>query len=214
MFVIFDCDGVLVDSELIASRELAAYLSDLGRPTTAEECRESFTGLSLKAVADVVRNVWGVVLPDDFIAALRTRDQHAFERDLKAIPGVEKTLDTLDAMDIPYCVASSGTPEKIHHSLTLTRLLERFDGHLFSASQVQHGKPAPDLFLLAARTMGVAPTDCVVIEDSPAGVQGAKAAGMRVLGFTGGAHCGPGYGEKLGAADAVFSDMTDLTRYL
>jgi len=214
MLVIFDCDGVLVDSELIASRELAAYLSDLGRPTSAEQCREAFTGLSLKAVADMVRKDWGVALPDDFVSALRARDQKAFERDLKAIPDIEHTLDALDAMKIRYCVASSGMPEKIHHSLTLTGLLHRFDGHLFSAAQVEHGKPAPDLFLLAARTLGIAPADCWVIEDSPAGVQGAKAAGMRVLGFTGGSHCGPRYAEKLSAADAVFADMRDLLNYL
>jgi beta-phosphoglucomutase-like phosphatase (HAD superfamily) len=120
----------------------------------------------------------------------------------------------LDDLRLAYCVASSGTPEKIRHSLALTGLIDRFDDHLFSASQVQHGKPAPDLFLLAARTMGVAPQDCLVIEDSPAGVAGAKAAGMRVLGFTGGGHCGPGYADKLNDADAVFSDMSNLSVFL
>ena len=210
MFIIFDCDGVLVDSELISSRELAAFLSDLGRPTSAEECRENFTGLSLKSVSDQVRDDWGVRLPDDFITALRIRDQAAFDRDLKAIPGVHKVLDMLDQRGLRYCVASSGSPEKIQHSLMLTNLTERFGDHVFSASNVANGKPAPDLFLWAAQTMDVVPADCVVIEDSPAGVQAAKAAGMRVLGFTGGAHCGEGYGQKLKDADAIFDDMAAL----
>lgn len=210
MFIIFDCDGVLVDSELISSRELAAFLSDLGRPTTAEECRENFTGLSLKSVSDRVREDWGVMLPDDFITALRTRDQAAFDRDLKAIPGIHEVLDMLDHRGLRYCVASSGSPEKIQHSLMLTNLTDRFGGNVFSATNVAHGKPAPDLFLWAAQTMGVSPGDCVVIEDSPAGVQAAKAAGMRVLGFIGGAHCGDGYAQKLKDADVVFDDMAML----
>lgn len=214
MFIIFDCDGVLVDSELISSRELASFLSDLGRPTSAEECRENFTGLSLKSVSDMVREDWGVTLPEDFITALRTRDQAAFDRDLKAIPGIHEALDILDNRGLRYCVASSGSPEKIQHSLMLTNLTDRFGDHVFSATNVAHGKPAPDLFLWAAQTMGAAPADCVVIEDSPAGVQAAKAAGMRVLGFTGGAHCGEGYAQKLKNADVVFDDMAALGELL
>ena len=213
MLIIFDCDGVLVDSEMIASRELAAYLTDLGRPTTGEECRASFTGLSIKTVGEKVR-AWGLAIPDDFEASLRARDFAAFDRDLKIIPGVVSALDALDRLGLRYCVASSGAPEKIRHSLTITRLLERFDGHVFSAAQVANGKPAPDLFLLAAATMGVAPDDCLVIEDSPAGVAGALAAGMRVLGFTGGSHCGPNHAEILKQADAVFDAMAALPELL
>ncbi|MCR4376757.1 MAG: HAD family hydrolase [Rhodospirillales bacterium] len=214
MLIIFDCDGVLVDSEMIASQELAAYLSDLGRPTSGAECREAFTGISIQAVGDKVRHDWGLELPQDFVAALRERDRMAFERDLAAIPGIFAALDDLDQRGLRYCVASSGTPEKIRHSLELTGLIERFDGHLFSASQVARGKPAPDLFLFAAASMNTAPNDCIVIEDSPAGVAGAKAAGMRVLGFTGGGHCGPDYAAKLSAADAVFDDMAALVSLL
>jgi len=214
MLIIFDCDGVLVDSEMIASRELATYLTDLGRPTMGEECREAFTGLSIKAVGEKVRRDWSVDLPRDFVADLRERDRVAFERDLKAIPGVAAVLDELDRLGLRFCVASSGTPEKIRHSLTITNLIARFDGHVFSASQVTHGKPAPDLFLLAAKTMGAAPDDCLVIEDSPAGVQAARAAGMRVLGFAGGAHCGRDYADKLKDTDAVFTDMTALPKLI
>jgi HAD superfamily hydrolase (TIGR01509 family) len=214
MLIIFDCDGVLVDSELIASRELAAYLSDLGRPTTAQECRETFTGLSIKSVGEKVRTVWGLDLPDDFVAALRARDRIAFDRDLQAIPHIAATLDQIDQLGISSCVASSGTPEKIRHSLELTKLLKHFNGKIFSASQVAHGKPAPDLFLLAASTLHWPAEECLVIEDSPAGVAGAKAAGMRVFGFTGGSHCGANYADKLSAADALFDDMTTLVSLL
>lgn len=212
--VIFDCDGVLVDSEMIASRELAAYLSELGRPTTDAECRAAFTGISIQAVGVRARAEWGVDLPEDFVAQLRERDRAAFERDLTAVAGIEGALDALDAKGVRSCVASSGMPEKIRHSLTLTGLIERFDGRLFSAAQVTHGKPAPDLFLLAARTLDVKAGNCVVIEDSAAGVQAGLAAGMRVLGFTGGSHCEPGYEAKLAAAAAVFDDMRALPRLL
>lgn len=208
--VIFDCDGVLVDSELIASRELAAFLTDLGRPTEAAECREQFTGLSIQAVGEKVRAHWGVALPADFVAQLRARDQEAFERDLTAIPGIEAVLDAVSGAGVHMCVASSGTPEKIRHSLELTGLIDRFDGDLFSAAEVEHGKPAPDLFLHACARMNARPETTFVIEDSAAGVAGAKAAGMRVLGFTGGGHCGPGYAAKLSGADAVFADMAEL----
>lgn len=212
--VIFDCDGVLVDSELIASRELAAYLTDLGRPTTDVECRNAFTGISIQSVGDKVRSDWGLDLPQDFVAQLRARDQLAFERHLHAIDGAAHILDTLDATNVRYCVASSGTPEKIRHSLTITKLIERFDANLFSASQVAHGKPAPDLFLFAAQTMGVSPSKCVVIEDSPAGVMAAKRAGMRVIGFTGGSHCDVGYADKLHDADVVAATMDSVSRAL
>lgn len=214
--VIFDCDGVLVDSEMIASRELAAFLTALGRPTDGAECRAIFTGMSLKSVREMVRQAWGFHLPDDFVEQLRARDRAAFERNLKIIPGVIDVLRQLFAARIDYCVASSGTPEKIHHSLTLTGLLDHFDGHLFSASQVTHGKPAPDLFEWAAYEMGAAPEDCLVIEDAAPGVKGAVAAGMEVFGFTGGAHCGPDSANTLlfaGATNA-FNEMSQLPKLL
>jgi len=208
--VIFDCDGVLVDSELIASRELAAYLTDLGRPTTGAECRAAFTGLSIRSVSEKVRAMWGLDLPRDFVAQLRARDEAAFARDLEVIPGVALVLDALERAGVRYCVASSGMPEKIRHSLSITNLIGRFDGNLFSAAEVAHGKPAPDLFLHAADAMGAHAADCVVIEDSPAGVEAARRAGMRVLGFTGGSHCGADYAAKLKDADAQAANMAEL----
>ena len=210
--VIFDCDGVLVDSEMIASRELAAYLTELGRPTSAEQCRAAFTGMSIKSVGEIVRTDWGLHLPDSFVEDLRARDRVAFERDLTAITGVQNVLEQLQAHGILICVASSGTPEKIRHSLTITKLSGYFGERLFSATQVAHGKPAPDLFELAAFEMGAAPENCIVIEDAAPGVQGAVAAGMATLGFTGGSHTGPDSANALlfAGAQGVFSDMADL----
>ncbi|OEJ64064.1 HAD family hydrolase [Magnetovibrio blakemorei] len=214
--VIFDCDGVLVDSEMIASRELALYLSDLGHPTEAAECRQLFTGMSIQSVADKVGTEWGLSVPIDFIEHLRARDRIAFERELKAVAHVEEALEHLHQANIPFCVASSGTPEKIRHSLELTELLPWFDNHLFSATQVAHGKPAPDLFTFAAKRMGVPAGHCLVIEDATPGVQGGVAAGMDVFGFIGASHCTPHSGEALLASGAkcIFEHMADLPALL
>lgn len=214
--VIFDCDGVLVDSEMIASRELAAYLSDLGRPTQATECRQAFTGMSIQSVADKVHTEWGLTVPDDFIDRLRARDRIAFERELKAVAHVEDALAHLRRANVPFCVASSGTPEKIRHSLALTGLLPKFNEHLFSATQVAHGKPAPDLFAFAAARMGVQAEHCLVIEDAAPGVQGGVAAGMDVFGFIGASHCTSQSGEALLASGAcrIFDRMADLPALL
>ena len=209
--VIFDCDGVLVDSEMIASRVLADAVSALGHPLTAADCRARFTGMSLASVfEDLSRHI---TLPEDFTETLRARDRAAFEAELKPVAHV---ADVLDALSVPVCVASSGRMEKIRHSLTLTGLIERFDGHLFSAEQVAHGKPAPDLFLLAAAHMGVAPKNCVVIEDSVAGVKAARAADMAVFGFIGASHCDAGSEGALRQAGAtrIFADMRDLVGLL
>lgn len=212
--VIFDCDGVLVDSEMLASRALAAYLTDLGRPTTDAECRAHFTGISLKSVAEKARTLWDLHLPDDFVGQLRKRDKAIFEAELQPVPGVREALQ---ALTMGMCVASSGTLEKINHSLDITGLAPFFGDRLYSAQQVEHGKPAPDLFQLAHREMG-APELCrtAVIEDSPAGVQGARAAGMWVFGFVGGSHCGPDTAVALKKAGAheVFDDMRNLASLL
>jgi len=214
--VIFDCDGVLVDSEMIASRELAAYLSDLGRPTQAHECRAAFTGMSIKSVGELVQRDWGLDLPDDFVDQLRARDRVAFERDLQAVHGVAELLQRLSHSQTAFCVASSGTPGEIRHSLGITGLITHFGERLFSASQVAHGKPAPDLFELAAYEMGTAPENCVVIEDAAPGVRGGVTAGMEVLGFVGASHAGPETAEALKASGAhiVFSEMSELPKLL
>ena len=214
MLIIFDCDGVLVDSEMIASRVLAAELSRLGYPLTAADARVRFTGKRMRDVISTVEEA-GVPVPEGFLEHLKTRDLEAFRSGLQAIPGIREILKTL-----PHrrCVASSGSFEKMNFTLDHTGLLPFLKPRLFSASQVSHGKPAPDLFLFAAQEMEESPSACVVVEDSIAGVEAGKAAGMRVLGFTGGAHVkdDPHHERRLRAAgaDAVFTKMQDLSTLL
>lgn len=207
--VIFDCDGVLVDSEMIASRVFADHLSKHGYPCTEAESREKFTGWSLTSATAHVEREMGTSLPSDFLATLAVKDKAAFEEHLKPIPGIRETLN---ALDVPFCVASSGEPWKIRNSLRLCNILNFFDDRMFSADQVAHGKPAPDLFLFAADRMNTTAEQCLVVEDSIAGVQAGVAAGMRVLGFAGGAHCGTDHAERLMKCGAhqVFSEMRTL----
>jgi HAD superfamily hydrolase (TIGR01509 family) len=210
MLIIFDCDGVLVDSEPLANQVLAAFLSELGLPHTTEECSANYVGMSIPSLIAKVEHETGKTLPKDFHDELWRRDQIAFADRLQPIRGIAETLEQLNG---PRCVASSSAPVRIMNSLTTTGLIGFFEPYLYSATQVANGKPAPDLFLFAAAEMGVAPNDCVVIEDSVPGVQAGKAAGMRVLGFSGGGHCGPEHNGRLNGAgaDVVFSDMAQLS---
>jgi len=204
--VIFDCDGVLVDSEALACVVHADVLTAHGYAITSAQVHARFLGRSSREARAEVENELGRVLPDAYTAQLKSTIDRVFGEHLTAVPGIAEALARLT---LPVCVASSGTPTRIVSSLTTTGLLERFAPNLFSASQVQNGKPAPDLFLFAAAQMGAAPARCVVIEDSVPGVIGAKAAGMTVLGFHGGAHCGPDTAAALQAAGAhaTFDDM-------
>lgn len=214
MLIIFDCDGVLVDSEPIAARVTGQYLKDLGYPADAEP-HARFVGLSIPRMKAMLEAETGVALPADFEAELLRRDKAAFADQLRPAPGV---AEAIPALREARCVASSGSQDKIRNSLTVTGLLAYFDPYLFSAldPEVENGKPAPDLFVHAAGTMAVPPARCVVIEDAVPGVVAGRAAGMRVLGFTGGGHCGPGHGRKLidAGADTVFDDMTELASIL
>ena len=195
--IIFDCDGVLIDSETIACRADSACLAEIGVALSADEIIERYLGISATAMcADIERRL-GCTLPPDFEEALRLRVAAAFESGLMPMAGVEAMLAALPQR---RCVASSSAPERLRHSLSLTSLLHFFEPHVFSATQVARGKPAPDLFLLAAASMRVAPSACMVIEDSVPGVQAAVAASMRAIGFTGGSHCRPGHAERLRAA--------------
>ena len=208
--VIFDCDGVLVDSEVVAARVLARELAAIGFPLNAEECIARYTGISMRSVIERVEAEWGQRVPADFIVRVRARDADAFRAELRAVPGVREVLPILAHQK---CVASSGSLAKMRLTLTLTGVMPFFaPRHLFSAEMVAHGKPAPDLFLLASERMSILPERCIVIEDSCAGVHAAIAAGMRVLGFAGGSHCAPGYEAMLRDAGAprVFSDMREL----
>ena len=213
MLVIFDCDGVLVDSEVIACRVHADVLTRLGYPIDADGVRQRFVGRSLADATREIEGELGRALPANFEAVLKAATFEAFASSLVAMPHIHVALDAIGG---PVCVASSGTPEKIAHSLVLASLQDRFAPHIFSATRVARGKPFPDLFQFAATAMGKAPANCVVIEDSIAGVTGAVAAGMTVFGFTGGSHCRPGDGESLKTAGAalVFDDMRQLPALL
>jgi HAD superfamily hydrolase (TIGR01509 family) len=208
MLLIFDCDGVLVDSETLSCQVDAELLTECGVPYTAQDVAREFIGVSLKDQIARIEALHGFRLPDDFAERLNRTLFARFETELKPIEGVR---DAILALPYPRCVASSSLPDRIALTLRVTGLSDLFVD-IFSASQVARGKPAPDLFLHAAAQMRVSPAECLVIEDSTAGVQAALAAGMRVIGFSGGGHCGPEHGEKLRQAGAsvVIERMVDL----
>lgn len=183
--IIFDCDGVLIDSEVISAKMLIAELQGYGVEMDMAFVSRNFLGRSYPAVLAEVRARWGIALPDQFEADYRARLLAAFKRDLKLMPGV---MDAIMACRVPYCLATSSSPERLRLSLDITGLTPLFAGLTFTASEVQRGKPAPDLFLHAAAKMGCAPADCVVIEDSLNGVRAGLAAGMEVWRFVGGSH--------------------------
>lgn len=207
--LIFDCDGVLVDSEPIANRVLAEHFTAHGYPITTEESIDRFVGGSIPLIVQGVRDE-GVNIPDDFTTTLRIKERAAFDHDLQVIPGIAQALKMLDGQQ--KCVASSGPMPKIEGNLRLTGLFDLFVPNIFSATMVDHPKPAPDLFLFAAQSMHAHPNECTVIEDSPKGVEAALRAGMRVLAFTGGGHVTSPHIEKLSAAGATtfFDDMRQL----
>ncbi len=211
--LIFDCDGVLVDSEIIAARVAAECFTAAGAAITAEEMIERFTGMTATKVTERVFAERGVPEPPDATVVRREAIMAALETEVTAIPGVDAVLSTLG---MKKCVASSSHPDRIALTLRVAGLEHHFGDAVFSAFQVEHGKPAPDLFLLAAEEMEVDPGDCVVIEDSVSGVTAGKAAGMRVIGFVGGGHCLPDLGDRLRAAGAeiVIDDMRELPAVL
>jgi HAD superfamily hydrolase (TIGR01509 family) len=207
--VIFDCDGVLVDSEVISCRAHSEMLTRHGYPITADQVLDRFLGVSDREARLTIEAELGRPLPDDFETQMKQAALQRYAEDLRTIPYVGETIA---AIGLPKCVASSGTPEKIRHGLSCAGLYDVLAPHIFSAVQVKRGKPAPDLFLFAAEQMQVLPARCLVIEDSVPGITGARAAGMTVLGFHGGSHCRPGYGDTLRAAGAAitFDDMRQL----
>ncbi|MFJ8694709.1 HAD family hydrolase [Streptomyces roseolilacinus] len=208
--VIFDNDGVLVDSEPLSNAILAGYLTELGHPTTYEESLRDYMGGAVHRIHDTILERTGQRLPDDFDETLHSRVFAAFERDLTAVAGVTDVLGKLVADGVPYCVASSGSHERIRVGHRKTGLDLWFTPDtVFSAQDVGRGKPAPDLFLHAAERMGVAPERCAVVEDSPLGVEAARAAGMDVYAFT--AMSAPG---ELPGAHGYFDDMAQLPALL
>lgn len=205
--VIFDCDGVLVDSEPIANRVLAAYVTELGRPMTTEESIRIFVGHTMPEVAQIAGDYLGRPAPVDFLDELQRRSEKAFERELKPIPGIEELLSMLR---VPFCVASNGTLAKMRSTLGVTGLLPQFEAHMFCPDNVGVGKPDPGLFLAAAKRFHVEPEQCAVIEDGVLGVRAACAAGMAAYGYA-----PNGNGEALVDEGAVtFRSMGELATLL
>ena len=178
--VIFDCDGVLVDSEQITNRVFAGMLNELGIPVTLEDMFERFVGRSMSQCLELITKMLGRPVPRRFVEEYQTRSAAALRSELKAVPDIATVLA---GIRVPYCVASSGTHEKMQTTLGLTGLLPQFRGKMYSVTEVAQSKPFPDVFLHAARQQGVAPADCAVIEDTPTGVRAGVAAGMTVFGY-------------------------------
>jgi HAD superfamily hydrolase (TIGR01509 family) len=197
--VIFDCDGVLVDSEILSAQVEAEALRSLGAEITAQDVMQRFLGLTQDGLEKRVEQDFGLKLPPDHAQTTAQMLRAAYLARLDPIPGVRSVLETLA---IPFCVASNSPPAKLGLGLSVTNLFELVYPHIFCSKLVARGKPAPDLFLHAARTMGAAPADTVVVEDSVVGIKAAKAAGMTAIGFVGGLHHMPPSEEALMAAGA------------
>ncbi|GAB3765439.1 HAD family hydrolase [Microlunatus parietis] len=200
--MIFDNDGVLVDSEPIANQVLADLLTGYGWPTTFDDSVNTYLGGTLQLVRDLVEPQLGRPLPAEFEAHYHERLFARLGAELTAVPGVREALD---ALPLPYCVASSGAHPRIERTLRTVGLYDRFAGNIYSADDVPRGKPFPDLFLHAAREQGASPERCVEVEDSPNGVAAGKAAGMTVIGYA-----GVTPPSRLAAADKIISSMAEL----
>lgn len=208
--IVFDCDGVLVDSEPLSMRILLQTIAEAGVEIDAADGYEAFLGKSLATVCDQLRREHRIDMDAAALERMRRQLYQSIREELQPIPGI---ADALARLSQPLCVASSSQLERIGLSLEVTGLTRHFAGNVFSASMVRRGKPAPDLFLYAAERMSVAPTDCIVVEDSPAGITAALEAGMAVLGFAGGSHArSEAHQKKLSALGplAVFDDMREL----
>jgi len=179
--VIFDCDGVLVDSEVITKRVFASMLNELGVAITADETFEKFVGRSMSQCLEIITSLLGRAVPEYFVPQYQLRIAEALNSDLKVVPGI---FEALDAIQTPYCVASNASHEKMQITLGVTGLLSKFKDKMFSVAEVARGKPFPDIFLYAASRFGVDPSNCVVIEDTPTGVAAGVAAGMTVWGYS------------------------------
>jgi HAD superfamily hydrolase (TIGR01509 family) len=205
--IVFDNDGVLVDSESLANRLLASYLSESGVPTSFDYSVRHYLGGSLSRVRTHVEREFGHVLDPSFERQFERRLLDAFESELRPMPGVPGIVSWLRAEGIPFCVASSGSHDRVRSSLRAAGLWRDFDGRAFSADDVSAGKPEPDLFLWAARTMGVPPARALVIEDSPLGVEAGLAAGMTVW-----AVAGLSPSSRCGGAHRQFASMLEVER--
>lgn len=211
--VIFDCDGVLIDSEVIASRVFAECLGEAGIALGVEAAMAFGIGKSSATLAAAVEREFGRSLPSGFIEGMRARVMAAFTRELQPVEGVARLLA---ALKTARCVASNSHIDRVRHALATTGLLAQLEPHVYTAAMVARGKPAPDLFLFAAARHGVPVERCLVVEDSLSGVAAAKAAGIAVVGFVGGSHCRAGHAEALLDAGCarVFRRMDELAEFL
>ncbi len=211
--VIFDCDGVLIDSEILICRLAAEEMTRFGYEITTSEVIRRFAGRPEGEMKEEILRDWGRPVPEDYSETINALTVAAYASELKITPGMK---DALDEITLPVCVASSSYPSKLKLGLETVGLYERFAPNIISGTLVARGKPEPDVFLFAAGWMKTSPMKCLVVEDSVAGVCSAVRAGMRVFGFTGGSHCGPEHGERLREAGAsvIFRDMRELPELL
>lgn len=209
--IIFDCDGVLVDTEIISNRVLAEMITEAGHAMSVEESIRRFKGGRIKSLPPVIEETFGLSLPPDWLDRFFARQFKALEDDVVAIPGIGAVLDRLEEKGTGYCVASQASVAKMRITLGRTGLWDRFEGRVYSADMVARPKPAPDLFQHAARDMGWATNSITVVEDSSTGVRAAVAAGMRVIGF-----CRDTAPEELRAAGAaeLAPDMITVSKLL
>jgi HAD superfamily hydrolase (TIGR01509 family) len=200
MLTIFDCDGVLIDSEIISAEVNAEHFREIGFEISAAEINERFVGMTGPQIMAVIEEEIGRAVPEDF----ETRVEAEIDRRLARVKPIAGVHDLLDLLDGPRCICSNSSSARLRLSLEATQLWDRFRPYVFSAADVRQGrgKPHPDVFLHAAETFAVDPATVVVIEDSATGVTAASAAGMRVIGFVGGAHTWQGHAERLMDAGA------------
>ena len=209
--VIFDCDGVLVDSEAIGNRFISEALTLAGIPISAEGALSKFLGGKLTQIKEDAEKQLGFSLPANWVDEIYKKQFSEFRKNLKSISGIEDVLDVLERINTPVCVGSNGPLNKMEVSLGVTKLKDRFLGRIFSADQVENPKPAPDLYLYCADQMGVLPQNCLVIEDSPRGASAGVAAGMSVFGYTGG---GDNSALKKVGCTKTFDTMQEIAAFL
>jgi len=211
--IIFDCDGVIADSEVLSTRASAMALAEFGLDLTEQAVADLLIGQTLETGLARIRQQYHIELPATFATRKMQLTEAAFRRELKPVQGIVPFLDTLD---LPYCVASNSAHERLRFTFEATGLTHYFAGRIFSADDVAQGKPAPDLFLYAASQNATPPEHCLVIDDSPSGVRAAVAAGMPVIGFTGGSHATPALDEQLRDAGAtwIMSDYQSVSTHI
>jgi HAD superfamily hydrolase (TIGR01509 family) len=211
--VIFDCDGVLIDSEIVVCRIAAEELTKLGYAISTEQVIERFAGRPDHEMRAEIEQDWGRPIPGAYRDNVNARTVQAYGTELKIMPGVKEALGSIT---LPVAVASSSFPEKLRLGLEAVGIYERLMPNVISGTAVAQGKPEPDIFIFAAGWLKTSPKRCVVVEDSVPGTRSAKRAGMHVFGFTGGAHCMPDHADKLreAGAELTFAEMTSLPMLL